>query len=127
MGTTSRPIFEFTKPLSTIMREVGDKIEIAWLDGDPDDNAVITLMLDPDKVFGNGTEIVIESNISEDADGSEGHYLLDTEAKNLQPGEYRIIAGITDGVNPANSWWPRACFSSSRPGMVPGNLSPSSS
>ena len=25
------PYFEFTKPLSTIMREVGDRIEVAWL------------------------------------------------------------------------------------------------
>ncbi len=118
------PYFEFTQPLSTIMREVGDTITIAWLDGDPDDNAAITLMLDPDKTYGNGTEIVLASNISEDAEGSEGHYVLDTRAKNLQSAEYRIIASITDGLHPAEMIVASGLLQLFPPGMVPGNISP---
>ncbi|HPD29872.1 MAG TPA: integrin alpha [Phycisphaerae bacterium] len=123
-GTNTPPYFEFTKPLSDVMREVGDIIEIAWLDGDPDDNAVISLYVDPDKIFGNGTEILIESNISENADNSQGFYYLNTTAKGLQPGEYRIIASITDGVNPRELIVAPGLLMLFPPGMVPGNLSP---
>lgn len=123
-GDNVAPYFEFTKPLTTIMKEVGDKVEIAWLDGDPDDNAVITLLLDPDKLFGNGNEIVIEASISENADGSQGYYLLDTKAKSLQPGEYLIIASITDGINPAEQVVADGLLQLFPVGMVPGNLSP---
>ncbi|MDM8005396.1 MAG: integrin alpha [Phycisphaerae bacterium] len=123
-GTNTPPYFEFTAPLSTIMREVGDVIEISWLDGDPDDNAVISLFVDPDKVFGNGTEILIESNIAENTDDSQGFYNLDTRAKNLQAGEYRIIASITDGVNPPELIVAPGLLQLFPPGMVPGNLSP---
>ncbi len=123
-NTNTPPYFEFTKPLSTIMREVGDIIEITWLDGDPDDNAAISLFVDPDKIFGNGTEILIESSISENADDSQGFYYLDTTAKGLQSGEYRIIASITDGVNPAELVVASGLLQLFPPGMVPGNLSP---
>ncbi len=124
-GSNVAPYFEFTRPLSTIMREVGDVIEIAWLDGDPDNNAIVTMSVDPDKVYGNGTEVVIESNISENADGSDGLCYLDTAAKGLQPGEYRIIATINDGVNPPEMIVAPGLLQLFPPGMVTGNLSPS--
>lgn len=123
-GSNVAPYFEFTRPLSTIMREVGDLVEIAWLDGDPDDNAVITLMLDPDEIYGNGTEILLQANIMEDTDGSQGRYILDTRAKNLQPAEYRIIASITDGKHAADLIVAPGLLQLFPPGMVPGNISP---
>jgi hypothetical protein len=118
------PAFEFTKPLTTIVRDVGDRVIISWTDEDPDDNAVITLMVDPDTIFGNGNEILIEPSISEDGDRLEDFYELDTRAKNLPPAEYRIIAKINDGVNPEEIVVAQGILDLYPAGLVPGNLSP---
>ena len=93
------PFLEFLRPTNDISREIGDVITLQWEDIDPDDDAAITLIVDPDAVFDNGTEIVVEPGISENAEDSGDLYRLDTGAIDLEPGIYRIIASVDDGVN----------------------------
>jgi len=67
------PFFSFTAPLDVVTAEVGDVVRISWLDGDLDDNALITLLLDPDRDeeldFNSGNEVVILPAVMEDDDG----------------------------------------------------------
>ncbi len=69
------------------------RVEISWMDYDPDSNAGISLYYDTDQYGENG--ILIAPAISEDADGESDHYLWDISQ--LADGVYFIYAVIDDG------------------------------
>ena len=48
------PTLSFTRPTADFSFEVGDVVSIKWDDDDPDNDARITLVLDPDGIFDNG-------------------------------------------------------------------------
>jgi len=93
------PRFTFEVPEQDLTASVGDIVTFEWTDKDPDDDAVISLILDPDLELDNGNEIIILSGRSENLDGSGDTYSYDTSV--LQQTTYRVIARVTDGVNPA--------------------------
>ncbi len=68
---------------------------IRWRDSDPDDDASISLYYDSDSQGFDG--FLIEKGISEDEEGSFGHYEWNTE--DIPEGEYFIYAKINDGNN----------------------------
>jgi len=117
------PTFVFTDPVADISRELGDVIPISWIVSDPDSNASITILLDPDGVFGNGNERVIVPILLEDS--SPMTFNLDTAALNIPAGSYRIIARVNDGVNPEVLVVAGGRILLFGPGLLPGNASPS--
>ncbi|MHC4444643.1 MAG: FG-GAP repeat protein [Planctomycetota bacterium] len=119
------PTFRFTQPITDVAGEIGDLIDITWTDSDPDDNAVITILLDPDNVFGNGNEIVVLSVVLEDDDTDAFPGGLDTGAYGLKAATYRIIARISDGVNPEAIEVAPGRLLLFGAGMLPANISPS--
>ncbi len=118
------PFLEFTRPTEGIIREVGDVVTLSWEDEDPDSNAVITLLADPDDEYDNGNEVIIEPALFEDDDDAGDFYLLDTLESGLEPATYRLIARINDGLNPEEIVVAPGLLYLFPTGMVPGNLSP---
>ena len=92
------PSFRFIVPETDIFANIGDLITISWVDDDPDSNALITLLIDPDGEFGNGNEIVILPVAFEDDDLDGDSFVLDTSG--LVQASYRVVARINDTVNP---------------------------
>ncbi|HON65277.1 MAG TPA: integrin alpha [Phycisphaerae bacterium] len=116
------PSFRFTAPVGTVQAEIGDVVFISWTDSDPDDDAQISILLDPDAQPTNGNEVPVATGISED--DPTNSLSLDTGAYGLQPGSYRIIARINDGVNPEVMAAATGQLNLFKPGTVPGNVSP---
>ncbi|UCD28762.1 MAG: hypothetical protein JSV03_17070 [Planctomycetota bacterium] len=117
------PIFRFTYPMTDVAGEVGNVIDITWTDDDPDNNAAITILLDPDNIFGNGNEVIVLPVVLED-DPTDS-FLLDTGAFNLKPTTYRIIARVNDGVNPEIVEVAVGRLLLFGAGLLPANISPS--
>jgi len=117
------PSITFVNPLTDVAAEVGDTVQISWIDDDPDNNASITLLLDPDREYGNGNEIVILPVRLEDQDGNQDVFVLNTS--NLSPASYRIIARLYDGVNPEQLVTADGRLLLFGSGLLPGNVGPS--
>lgn len=92
------PTFVFTEPRRDRDASIGDIVTISWRDSDPDDDARITLQLDPDNVLDNGNELTILANRSENLDGAGD--TIDFDTVYLKQTTYRIVARINDDVNP---------------------------
>jgi hypothetical protein len=89
--------------------EPGRNVQVSWSDDDADDNALISLLLDPDVVGEpDGDEILLVAAIAEDPDGVADALLLGIpEDPELLPhGIYRVLAAITDGVSTTWSYAP---------------------
>jgi len=71
-------------------------LTVAWADNDPDDNALISIYLDPDDGSFNGNEFPIALDIEEDAD--EDGDSAEIAVTDVPPGAYRVIGLITDGT-----------------------------
>ncbi len=117
------PFFQFTAPLTDLSREIGDIINITWRVGDPDSNALIEILLDPDGAFGNNNERVVLPLALEDSGVTS--FDLDTRALGLPPASYRVIARINDGVNPELLVVAAGNILLFGAGLLPGNISPS--
>lgn len=115
------PTFAFTSPTGIVQAEIGDNVVITWKDSDPDDNALIAILLDPDTDPNNGNEIPIQTNIPEDDPANS----LTINTSNLSVGTYRIIARITDGKNPELVVIANGTIKLWEPGWMPINVSPS--
>jgi hypothetical protein len=92
--TNTPPTFQIIEPdgeSDTADRE----FTFMWIDSDPDDDAVISLYYDQDKLDFNGNLIV--SGLSENADGGHGFYTWNTTR--ISEGEYYIYGICNDGVN----------------------------
>ena len=74
----------------------GGSIPVAWTDGDDNDNAMISLMLDPD--LSEDDLILLVTALAEDPDGSGDRIQLGIP-ETVPAGSYRIAGAITDGVS----------------------------
>ena len=103
-GSNVPPRLVFISPSVTVHGVPGDRFTISWIDSDPDDTAVSTILLDPDSRLGNGNEILASPLLLEDNDtdplSGTDELVIDTGALGLEQREYRIIARLNDGVNP---------------------------
>lgn len=120
-GNTA-PTFRFTAPAGPVRAEIGDIINVTWTDNDPDDNALISIILDPDSIVNNGNDVPIVTGILED--DPTNSLSINTGAYGLTTGNYRIVARISDGVNPEVMVAAPGQLQLSTPGLNPGNVSP---
>ncbi len=114
------PTFRFQSPTQDRALEQGDPLVVTWTDSDPDSNAIITLMLDPDPIFGNGNELVIAAAIQEDDETDQ--FTIDTTS--IEQATYRIIARVNDAVNPELIVVAAGRLLLFSPGLLPGNRAP---
>jgi hypothetical protein len=116
------PYLEFTAPLTDLSREIGDVIHITWTCTDPDNNATIELLVDPDDTFGNGNERTVGPLILQNS--GKTWFDLDTGALALANGTYRIVARVNDGVNPEVLAVAPGKLLLYKAGLLPGNKAP---
>lgn len=121
-GTASGPTLAFTYPLVDLAATVGQIITLEWTVTGSTTGA-ITLLLDPDRTYGNGNEIVILPLVLTTDPVNGRSFDLDTSG--LRPATYRIIARITDGVNPEQIAVAAGRLLLYGAGLLPGNVSPS--
>ncbi|MBI4579932.1 MAG: FG-GAP repeat protein, partial [Planctomycetes bacterium] len=122
VGGNVAPTLRFTAPLGDVQAEIGDNVLVTWVDSDPDNDARITLLLDPDATPNNGNEIPLVTGISED--DPTNAYTIATGAFGLTTGSYQIIARISDGINPELIVSATGMLNLFEPGVTPGNVSP---
>jgi hypothetical protein len=122
LGGNVAPSFRFTAPVGDVQAEIGDTILMSWTDSDPDNDAQITILFDPDTVPNNGNEIPILTGISED--DLANTVSCNTGLYGLSTGSYRIVARITDGVNPEVLVAATGQLNLFPPGTSDGNSSP---
>jgi GH25 family lysozyme M1 (1,4-beta-N-acetylmuramidase) len=92
------PTLLLDEPTNNVRVSPGQTIGITWTDSDPDDDAQISLAYDTDDATTDWTHhTLIASGLSEDAEGSAGHYDWNTAGVPL--GTYPIWAKIDDGTN----------------------------
>ncbi len=115
------PTLALREPAAAVSVLPGREVVVAWVDSDQNDNALITLMLDPDQIGTDldGDEIILAASISEDPDGVADRLRV-TLPGNLPPGEYRLAGSITDGDASAVSFAPGGV----RVGVQPENPPP---
>lgn len=99
------PTLELIEPAQAIEIDQGGVLTVRWIDSDPDDNARISLWLDPDLTATefNSNEIPLALSLGEDVDGGGDQITLGIVA---DPGEYRVAGRITDGLSEATAWAP---------------------
>ena len=102
LSSNSKPLIQLTEPSVDI--STSTSADIRWVDGDPDDNASVSLWYDVDQEGYDGSLII--SGINED-DGADS-YVWDVTS--IPTGRYYIYAQIDDGKNA-----PLRCYA---PGMV---------
>ena len=76
--------------------EAEPTFDVTWLDSDMDDDAIIRLYADMDKIAGNGNEVLIAGGIAEDDDTDS---FIWTATEPLATGVYYLYANIDDGLN----------------------------
>ncbi len=93
------PRIDLLEPVSDLEVAAGGTINVRWTDSDENDNARISLLLDPDpgNDLLNGNEIVLAAGISEDDDGFGDQIALAIPG-NVAAGDYRLVIVITDGA-----------------------------
>ena len=69
---------------------------VVWTDDDPEDNALISLHLDPDDDPRNGNEVLLIAGLQEDPDGADDSTEL--TVTDVPPGTYRVVGIIFDGT-----------------------------
>ena len=121
--TSTSPRLVFTNPLSDVSVEIGDTVYIRWTMLNISSGAAITLLLDPDNIYGNGNEIVVMPLALAGSTGT-GSFVLNTGLFNLQAATYRIIAKVTDGTNPDMLFTATGRILLYGHGLLPGNMSP---
>jgi flagellar hook assembly protein FlgD len=94
------PTLQLTDPGPDQSPDPGGTVNIAWTDSDPDDDATITLFVDPDTdvadpSHNSGNEITIKGGISEDSDVNS----YDWVTAGTAAGTYTIVGRITDASN----------------------------
>ncbi|HSW46550.1 MAG TPA: VCBS repeat-containing protein [Phycisphaerae bacterium] len=116
------PTLTFTYPLEDVAVSVGQTVNITWVATDPRGNAAITLLLDPDRTYGNGNEIIILPFILA-SNPNGGSFAMNTSS--YPPATYRVIGRISDGVNPEQIIAATGRILLYGSGLLPGNASPS--
>jgi hypothetical protein len=92
------PTLRLIEPAADIVVPLNGSFTVRWEDSDGDDNARISLFLDPDLSVSaiNGNEFLLAASIGEDADGPGDMITLGIPAGVLA-GMYRVVGVITDG------------------------------
>ncbi len=93
------PQLTLSEPAEDVDVSTGDSILVRWTDADANDNARISLLLDPhpSPVALDGDEILLVSSLGENADGSGDRVTLGIPA-GVPSGPYRLAGVITDGL-----------------------------
>ena len=93
------PQLTLSEPAEDVDVSRGDSILVRWTDADANENARISLLLDPhpSSVALDGDEILLVSSLGEDADGSGDRVTLGIPA-GVPSGRYRVAGVITDGL-----------------------------
>lgn len=93
------PMLQIIQPNNDMVVTAGGAFSVTWVDSDANDNARISIMLDPDLTLSppDGDEIVLAAALSEDEDGISDTILLGIPG-NIDPGVYRILGSISDGL-----------------------------
>lgn len=90
------PTLEMLTPADDHTIEAGAFFTVAWTDDDPDDNAVISLFLDPDDDPFNGNEFALADGIEEDPDA--GGDRMNLTVGDPPPDTYWVTGLIDDGT-----------------------------
>ncbi|UCG31867.1 MAG: hypothetical protein JSU68_09390, partial [Phycisphaerales bacterium] len=93
------PTIQLLQPSSDVSPNAGATLNITWTDSDPDDDATITLFVDPDDditdpTHNSGNEITIETDISED-DPTDSYSWV---TAGTPQGQYSVVGRIQDGA-----------------------------
>ena len=89
------PTLAILEPKTNVSVRLGEDLSVSWEDADEDDDALITLLLDPDAVDLDGGEIWI-AEFQEDPDGPDSDSASIT-IENVEPGVYHLLGVISDG------------------------------
>jgi hypothetical protein len=90
------PTLELLEPATDDTVGSGSSFAVAWTDEDPDDNALISLHLDPDDDPLNGNELTLIAGLEEDPDGAADSTEL--TVADVPPGTYQVVGVIDDGT-----------------------------
>ncbi|MBN1341966.1 MAG: FG-GAP repeat protein [Phycisphaerae bacterium] len=119
------PTMTITQPSQGLTISQGDRFTICWTDSDPDDNAVISIFLDPDSVPNSGNELLVIAGRQEDPDGISNDCVeVDTELLNVPIAKYRIVGIIQDAAGNVVTSSPNFYVEVLAPGISPGNEPP---
>lgn len=99
------PTLEIIDPAEDTEVALAGSVRVTWTDGDPDDNARIAFLFDPDDEPGllNGNEILLATAIEEDDDGA-GDSMTLLVPPWVSPGIYLVVGVISDGVVQVVDW-----------------------
>lgn len=105
--TNDPPQLELLEPSTNIDITPGGTFLVRWVDEDSNDDAQISLFLDPDLQSGSldGNEILLASAIGEDGDGGADEIILGIPS-GIPKATYRVAGAITDGVTEIITWAP---------------------
>lgn len=91
------PTVDFTSPRDIVTydrsRDITPAIRVAWTVSDPDSRVTTQIFLDSDS-SANGNEILLRESNSQSGDS----FSFDLPTFNFNPGTYRILAVVNDGV-----------------------------
>jgi len=92
------PQLMLKEPAHDVIVEIGRSLFVRWVDSDSNDDARISLLLDPD--LGNlpldGDEVLLVASLGENEDG-EGDQITLGIPPGVANGEYGLVGAITDG------------------------------
>ncbi|RME38294.1 MAG: hypothetical protein D6788_07740, partial [Planctomycetota bacterium] len=105
--TNDPPTLVLVQPAQEVIITPGDSFLVQWTDSDADDDAQISLFLDPDLQAGtfDGDEVLLAGGLSEDPDG-DGDRMDVSLPPGVPKGEYRVAGSITDGTAEVITWAP---------------------
>jgi len=89
------PTLAMTEPATDITVFTTQSFTTAWIDQDPDDNATISIYLDPNDAAFDDNEILVASSLEEDPDGPGDRTVVPLAG--VASGSYRVIGLIDDG------------------------------
>jgi hypothetical protein len=100
------PSLLLIEPADDIEVLSGEVFDVAWIDDDPNDDAAISIFLDPNGDTFDGDEIMLASSIKEDLDGDGDR--ISAAPDDVAPGTYRVVGVISDGQDAVISVAPGA-------------------
>lgn len=93
-----RPTLFFTSPRDNFgfdrSQRISPSFQVAWEVEDPDSTVAVQLFLDPDQTP-NGNELLLYTSTSQTGD----NFTFDLPTNLFEPGTYRLLALVTDGVD----------------------------
>lgn len=105
------PQLSLAEPAVDFDVEPGGSFLVTWTDADDNDNAQISLYLDPGLAPGapDGDEILLASLIGEDPDGADDRLIVSVPAW-VEDGAYRVVGKIWDGLVEIIAWAPGTAY-----------------